>query len=76
MSTLLNIMSLLLKQNETEKRLTSLSFMFLAIVLLILIIDCVAKGRWVPKSGAVRAIIVLAFILVLGFLILKEIYYK
>lgn len=76
MNFLLNIMSLMLEQNDAERRLTTIGFVILAILFLVLLIDSAVKGRLVPKSGVVRAIILIIFILALGTLILIRIYYK
>ena len=76
MNYLLNIMSLMLQQNSAEKQFTSVSLIILAVLLFTLVIDSAVKGKFVPKSGLLRAIILVLFIFVLGALILVNIYYK
>lgn len=76
MNILLNIMSLLLEQNEIEKRLTSIGLVILVILFLVLVIDSIVKERFVPKSGLVRGIILVCLLLAIGTLILIRIYYK
>ena len=76
MNYLLNIMYLMLQQNAGEKQLTKISLIILSVILFSLVIDSAVKGKFVPKNGAIRVLILICFILAFGALILTNIYYK
>lgn len=75
---LLNLMTLL-AQNSSEKTISIISMVILAIMLLVLVVDATAwfKSDYVPRSKGYKAFLVLFFFLAMGAaVILFRIYYK
>lgn len=66
----------ILAQTEQEKRMTYVGLACLAMFLLILFLDSVAKGKFIPTKGPMKQIIIFMFVVVLIALILLHFIYK
>lgn len=55
---------LILAQTEQEKRMTYLGVALFGFFLLILILDSVAKGKFIPKKGPLKTTVIFMFVIV------------
>ena len=63
MLSFLTSLSLLLAQNEMEKKITLIGIAFFAAFMFFLALDSTIKQKFVPKNGVIRGFLIFLFIL-------------
>lgn len=66
----------MLAQNAAERRLTIIGVALFGAFILFLIMDSLAKGKYIPKKGPIRGFLIFLFIVIIVIFILLIIYYK
>ena len=67
---------LILAQTEKEKQMTYFGLLFLGFFLFVLILDSLAKGKWVKKKGPIRKILIFLVVIILIVIFALQFIYK
>lgn len=70
------VQMLILAQTEQEKNITYVGLALLAMFLLVLFLDSMAKGKFIPTKGPMKQIIIFMFVVVLIAIFLLHFIYK
>ena len=68
--------ALILAQTEQEKRMTYFGVLFFGFFLFVLFLDTMAKGKFIPKKGPMKKILVFILVIVAIVAILLHFFYK
>ena len=72
----INSAVMVLAQNSDERSLTLLGVALFAVLMLFLIIDSLAKNKYIPKKGPIRGFLVFLLIMAVIVINLLIIFYK
>lgn len=76
MITFLSALSLILAQNDAEKKITILGLALFAAFMFYLILDSTIKQKFIPKNGALRGFLIFVFIIIIIALFVYIIFVK